>query len=83
MAHLFPQKEDLMDVPFSELRVYELLAGLPNSFYIFHSVQWVKRGSKWKSTWKENDFLILHKALAALTLRTKRPRALCRSRESF
>lgn len=71
MAHLFPQKEDLMDVPFSELRVYELLAGLPNSFYIFHSVQWVKRGSKWKSTWKENDFLILHKALGGLVLEVK------------
>jgi hypothetical protein len=71
MAHLFPQKEDLTDVPFSELRVYELLEGLPNSFYIFHSVQWVKRGSKWKSTWKENDFLILNKTLGGLVLEVK------------
>ena len=71
MAHLFPQREDLTDVPFSELRVYELLEGLPNSFHIFHSVQWVKRGSRWKSTWKENDFLILHKALGGLVLEVK------------
>jgi hypothetical protein len=71
MAHLFPQREDLTDVPFSELRVYELLEGLPDSFYIFHSVQWVKRGNKWKSTWKENDFLILHKALGGMVLEVK------------
>lgn len=71
MAQIFPQKEDLTDVPYSEMRVYEMLEGLPNTFYIFHSVQWVKRGSKWKSTWKENDFLILNKNLGALVLEVK------------
>lgn len=25
MAHIYPQKEDLADVPYSEIRVYELL----------------------------------------------------------
>ena len=71
MAHMYPSKEDLSDVPFSELRVYELLSSLDNGFTVFHSVQWVKRGSKWKSTWKENDFLILHKKLGGLVLEVK------------
>lgn len=71
MAHIFPQKEDLNDLPYSEIRVYETLDALPNTFHIFHSVQWVKRGSKWKSTWKENDFLILNKNLGALVLEVK------------
>lgn len=71
MAQIYPQKEDLTDVPYSELRVYENLSELGSGFYVFHSVQWVKRGSKWKSTWKENDFLILNKKLGALVLEVK------------
>lgn len=71
MAQIFPQREDLSDLPYSEIRVYEALEKLPNTFYIFHSVQWVKKGSKWKSTWKENDFLILNKSLGALVLEIK------------
>ena len=47
MAHIYPVKEDLADIPYSELRVYDLLSSLGDSFTIFHSVQWVKRGSKW------------------------------------
>lgn len=71
MAYIFPQKEDLSEVPFSEVRVYELLEKLDKSFYVFHSVQWVKRTNKWKSTWKENDFLILNKNLGGLVLEVK------------
>jgi Cdc6-like AAA superfamily ATPase len=71
MAQIYPQKEDLTDAPYSEIRVYENLSSLGSGFYIFHSVQWVKRGSKWKSTWKENDFLILNKNLGALVLEVK------------
>lgn len=71
MAQIYPQKEDLTDVPYSEIRVYELLEKLPATFYVFHSVQWIKKGSKWKSTWKENDFLILNKSLGALVLEVK------------
>lgn len=71
MAQIYPQKEDLTEIPHSELRVYENLSELGNGFYIFHSVQWVKRGNKWKSTWKENDFLILNKKLGALVLEVK------------
>ena len=71
MAHIYPQKEDLADVPYSEIRVYELLEKLPDTYYVFHSVQWAKKGSRWKTTWKENDFLILNKNLGALVLEVK------------
>jgi len=71
MAQMYPIKEDLTEVPYSELRVYDLLSTLGKNFTIFHSVQWVKRGSKWKSTWKENDFLILNRNLGALVLEVK------------
>jgi len=71
MAHIYPVKEELKEVPYSELRVYEMLETLGDSFTVFHSVQWVKKGSKWKSTWKENDFLILNRKLGALVLEVK------------
>ena len=71
MAQIYPVKEDLDDVPYSEIRVYELLESLGENFTVFHSVQWVKRGNKWKSTWKENDFLILNPKLGALVLEVK------------
>lgn len=78
MAHIFPQKEDLTDIPYSEIRVYELLEKLPDTFYVFHSVRWIKTGRKWKSTWKENDFLILNKKLGALVLEVKGGEIECR-----
>ena len=71
MAQMYPVKEDLSEVPYSEIRVYDLLASLGENFTIFHSVQWIKRGNKWKSTWKENDFLILNRNLGALVLEVK------------
>ena len=71
MAHIYPIKEDLEEVPYSEIRVYDLLESLGNNFTVFHSVQWVKKGNKWKSTWKENDFLILNPKLGALVLEVK------------
>lgn len=70
-AMMYPQKEDIVDLPFSEREVYEFLEKLGDGFVIFHSVQWMKRSNKWKSTWKENDFLILHKKLGALVLEVK------------
>ena len=71
MAQIYPIKEDLEDVPYSEIRVYEMLSMLGKAFTVFHSVQWVKRSSKWKSTWKENDFLILNRNLGAIVLEVK------------
>ena len=71
MALMYPAREDLSEIPYSELRVYDLLATLDDSYTIFHSVQWIKRSNKWKSTWKENDFLVLNRNLGALVLEVK------------
>ncbi|MBR1529347.1 MAG: ATP-binding domain-containing protein [Oscillospiraceae bacterium] len=71
MAYIYPLKEELKDVPYSERIVYDLLKDLEKDFIIFHSVQWVKKGRRWKSTWKENDFLILNPKLGALVLEIK------------
>ena len=70
-ARIYPIKESIDEMPISERLVYEYLESLSDSFTIFHSVQWIKRGNKWKSTWKENDFLILNKKLGALVLEVK------------
>ena len=70
-AIMYPQKEDITDLPFSEREVYDFLEKLGDGYIIFHSVQWVKRSNKWRSTWKENDFLILHRKLGALVLEVK------------
>ena len=43
MANIYPIKEDLSEVPFAELKVYEALEKLGKNFYIFHSVQWLKK----------------------------------------
>ena len=64
-------KEDLSEVPFAELKVYEALEKLGKNFYIFHSVQWLKKTKKWAATWKENDFLIINRNLGALVLEIK------------
>lgn len=70
-AMIYPEREDFSDMPYSESVVYGFLKGLSEKFTIFHAVQWIKRGSRWKSTWKENDFLILHPNLGALVLEVK------------
>lgn len=70
-AQIYPLKEDISDMPYSELVVYEFLQKLSEKFIIFHSVRWVKKSNKWKSTWKENDFLLLNRNLGALVLEVK------------
>lgn len=70
-ATIYPIKEDITDMPGSEKKVYKFLKELSENFIIFHSVQWVKKGHKWKSTWKENDFLILNKKRGMLVLEVK------------
>ena len=52
-AIMYPQKEDITDLPFSEREVYDFLEKLGDGYIIFHSVQWVKRSNKWRSMWKE------------------------------
>lgn len=71
MANIYPIKEDLSDIPFAELKVYEALEKLGKNFYIFHSVQWLKKTKMWAATWKENDFLIINRNLGALVLEVK------------
>ena len=71
MAVIYPIKEDLSEIPFAELKVYEALEQLGKNFYVFHSVQWLKKTKKWAATWKENDFLILNRNLGALVLEVK------------
>lgn len=70
-ARIYPSKEDISDMPYSESIVYDYLSKLSDTFTIFHSVRWVKRGNKWKSTWKENDYLILNRHLGILVLEIK------------
>jgi len=71
-AMIYPQKEDITDLPTSESEVYDFLQNqLGDQFVVFHSVQWLKKSNKWKSTWKENDFLILHRQLGGLVLEVK------------
>ena len=70
-AQIYPLKEDLNDIPHSELTVYDLLSKLDDTFTVFHSVQWFKNNYLRKSTWKENDFLIFHQQLGGLVLEIK------------
>ena len=71
MATIYPIKEELSEIPYAELKVYEALEKLEKNFFIFHSVQWLKRTKKWAATWKENDFLIINRNLGALVLEVK------------
>ena len=71
MATIYPIKEDLSELPYAEFTVYEALEQLGKNFYIFHSVQWLKKTKKWAATWKENDFLILNRNLGAIVLEVK------------
>lgn len=70
-AHIYPIKEDTEEMPYSERIVYEVLEKLSDDFTIFHSVQWLKKHDKFKSTWKENDFLLLHPKLGGLVIEVK------------
>lgn len=70
-AHIFPKIDYFSDIPASEKMVFDLLSKLNEDFYIFYSVQWVQKKHKWKTTWKENDFLILNKKLGMLVLEVK------------
>lgn len=70
-AHIFPKDDEMKDIPYSERLVYDYLSKLNDSFYIFHSVQWVKKNHNKNYTWKENDFLILNKNLGMLVMEVK------------
>ncbi len=42
-AQIYPIKEDLSEMPYSEFQVYEMLEKLDEKFVVFHSVQWIKK----------------------------------------
>lgn len=60
-AQMFPIREDLSDLPYAEQVVNDALSNLNEKFYVFHSVQWLKKTKKYAATWKETDFLILNR----------------------
>lgn len=68
---MYPKLDDLSDIPESEKSVFEFLSKLNDDFYVFYSVQWALKKHNWKTTWKENDFLILNKKLGMLVLEVK------------
>ncbi len=68
---MYPLKEELFEIPYSEMQVYDALSELSDTFYVFHSVRWIKKTKKWPSTWKENDFLILNKKIGGLVVEVK------------
>lgn len=70
-VHIYPRIIDDSDIPKSEKDVFDLLSKLNDDFYIYHSVQWEKVSNKWRTTWKENDFLILNKKLGMLVMEVK------------
>lgn len=70
-THIYPNVIDDSEIPKSEKDVYDFLSKLPDDFYIYHSVQWEKINNKWKTTWKENDFLIINKELGMLVMEIK------------
>ncbi len=58
LFQLYPLSQMISEVPFAELKVYEALEKLGKNFYIFHSVQWLKKTKKWAATWKEKGSFI-------------------------
>lgn len=70
MAKMFPKLDDIGILPYSEKIVYKALMNLPDTFIVFHSVQWFNQGVK-KSIWKENDFLIISQKYGMLVLEVK------------
>ena len=71
MAKIFPELKDFTNIPYAEKLVYEFLKNLGDEFTVFYSVQWCNSYRKWNTTWKENDFLILHKKRGILVLEIK------------
>lgn len=71
MAKIFPVKKELIDIPYAELVVYDLLAKLDDTFTVFYSVIWNSKNYKKASVWRENDFLICSKKYGVLVLEVK------------
>lgn len=70
MAKMFPKLDNISTLPYSEKVVYKALMNLPDTFTVFHSVQWLNRGIR-QSIWKENDFLVISQNYGMLVLEVK------------
>lgn len=71
MAYMYPCIREKVSAPTAEQLVYDELKKLPNDYFIFHSVQWVRKNLNRNFTWYENDYLIFHKYYGILLLEVK------------
>lgn len=71
MAHMIPAEPKEFDARSHEGVVFEALKKLPDSYYVFHSVETVAVTSTNELLAKETDFLVVNKQLGALTIEVK------------
>ncbi len=71
MAHMIPAEPKEFDARSHEGIVFEALKKLPDSYYVFHSVETVAVTSTNELLAKETDFLVVNKQLGALTIEVK------------
>lgn len=71
MAHMIPAEPKEFDARSHEGIVFEALKKLPDSYYVFHSVETVAVTDTNELLAKETDFLVVSKQLGALTIEVK------------
>ena len=71
MAHMIPAEPKEFDARSHEGIVFEALKKLPDSYYVFHSVETVAVTDTNELLAKETDFLVVNKQLGALTIEVK------------
>lgn len=54
MAYMYPCIREKVSAPTAEQLVYDELKKLPDDYFIFHSVQWVRKNLNRNFTWYEN-----------------------------
>jgi len=70
MANIYPQRLP-NDAPASEKKVIDALGKLPNSYTIFHGVNWLNLNPKAKQRVGETDLIILHPKYGILVVEIK------------
>lgn len=71
MAHMIPAEPKEFDVRSHEGIVFEALKKLPDSYYVFHSVETVAITDDHAMVTKETDFLVVNKQLGVLSIEVK------------
>lgn len=71
MAHMIPAEPKEFDERSHEGIVFESLKRLPDSYYVFHSVETVAITDDNSMVTKEADFLVVNKQLGILTIEVK------------